>query len=665
MATTQSTSTPTSPARQAFLSRSLTSELTTGQQLARLSTRSLVQAGRPPSPERPSDSEGDSADAFHKNATASPGAAESDRRSSCSLRSSSASVLVSEGSALRSEDARLRRRLRRDRLVQLSQVAVTLLVGVLFYYYMERKPCDAANELSAWEPDDPEVEPWTWRYFWSPSLDYCTEPLTVIDALYLSIVTMTTVGYGDIHPTSNGSRFFTCWYILFGFMYVFATFQALFADSLAVLERWWEDYVVRLATAVRRRCCCACGRGAGHASATGGGQEVAAAVRSLWREGGRHSSTEGGTPGESRWKTEKSARDGDEARPPPAPARVHSSDSRRELGEYRAAEGDAVAAGTEYDLTHPAFNPESALHFYLRNLSFYVCLLVLCVGGGAIWFSYIEGRHYVRGVYFCFVSLSTVGYGDEKPLTQKGKMFVCVYLLICVVLISAVVNKIASLRAARRLKLRQVEMLRKQLDWDMIKRLDRDEGKSVSKLEFVVGMLVILGLVEQGDVEPFLVQFDMLDKDGSGFLDRSDLKEWVDRNRKKYAQLEQQKELEQQRLRERLLVETGLQRVTSILPQAATGGVQRVASMVPLFGRGSSSVLPVPPSSSAEAATTTTTSTTTTTEPSTPPQQQPHQQPQQHPQQQPQPPHQQQVGDGTPCGVVREESMAEPVRGEL
>ena len=51
--------------------------------------------------------------------------------------------------AAASEDARLRRRLRRDRLVQLSQVAVTLLVGVLFYFYMERKPCDAANEEAA------------------------------------------------------------------------------------------------------------------------------------------------------------------------------------------------------------------------------------------------------------------------------------------------------------------------------------------------------------------------------------------------------------------------------------------------------------------------------------------------------------------------------------
>ena len=60
----------------------------------------------------------------------------------------------------------------------------------------------------------------------------------------------------------------------------------------------------------------------------------------------------------------------------------------------------------------------------------------------------------------------------------------------------------------------------------MIKRLDHTGGGSVNKLEFVVGMLVLLEMVQAQDVEPFLVQFDILDRDGSGTLDRSDLKSW-------------------------------------------------------------------------------------------------------------------------------------------
>jgi voltage-gated potassium channel Kch len=39
---------------------------------------------------------------------------------------------------------------------------------------------------------------------------------TVIEALYFSIVTLTTVGYGDLHPTSAGTEIFTIFYILTG-----------------------------------------------------------------------------------------------------------------------------------------------------------------------------------------------------------------------------------------------------------------------------------------------------------------------------------------------------------------------------------------------------------------------------------------------------------------
>ena len=42
------------------------------------------------------------------------------------------------------------------------------------------------------------------------------EDWTVIQALYFSVVTLTTVGYGDLHPTSAGTQIFTIFYILTG-----------------------------------------------------------------------------------------------------------------------------------------------------------------------------------------------------------------------------------------------------------------------------------------------------------------------------------------------------------------------------------------------------------------------------------------------------------------
>ena len=42
------------------------------------------------------------------------------------------------------------------------------------------------------------------------------EDWTIIQALYFSVVTLTTVGYGDLHPTSAGTEIFTIFYILTG-----------------------------------------------------------------------------------------------------------------------------------------------------------------------------------------------------------------------------------------------------------------------------------------------------------------------------------------------------------------------------------------------------------------------------------------------------------------
>ncbi len=42
------------------------------------------------------------------------------------------------------------------------------------------------------------------------------EEWTWIQSFYFSVVTLSTVGYGDLHPTSDAARLFTAFYILGG-----------------------------------------------------------------------------------------------------------------------------------------------------------------------------------------------------------------------------------------------------------------------------------------------------------------------------------------------------------------------------------------------------------------------------------------------------------------
>jgi voltage-gated potassium channel len=62
-----------------------------------------------------------------------------------------------------------------------------------------------------------------------------TEDWTIIQALYFSVVTLTTVGYGDLHPTSAGTQIFTIIYILTG-LGVFVALLASVAEKYIELK---------------------------------------------------------------------------------------------------------------------------------------------------------------------------------------------------------------------------------------------------------------------------------------------------------------------------------------------------------------------------------------------------------------------------------------------
>ena len=53
--------------------------------------------------------------------------------------------------------------------------------------------------------------------------------LTPVSAIYFSIVTFATVGYGDIYPTSDGTKLVVCVELIFAMLYAIFVFSALAA----------------------------------------------------------------------------------------------------------------------------------------------------------------------------------------------------------------------------------------------------------------------------------------------------------------------------------------------------------------------------------------------------------------------------------------------------
>ena len=76
--------------------------------------------------------------------------------------------------------------------------ASTVLVGTIFYHIIEK---------------------WSW-----------------IDAYYFSVVSLTTVGYGDLAPTTNFGKIFTTFYLIIGISIIAALLNNIIKNFMAKRE---------------------------------------------------------------------------------------------------------------------------------------------------------------------------------------------------------------------------------------------------------------------------------------------------------------------------------------------------------------------------------------------------------------------------------------------
>lgn len=74
-------------------------------------------------------------------------------------------------------------------------------------------------------------------------------------------------------------------------------------------------------------------------------------------------------------------------------------------------------------------------------------LLVIAVG--TAFYTWNEGWTPIQALYFCVVTLATVGYGDLHPTNEVSQLFTIVYILGSVGIIAAFVTELAKHRPVR------------------------------------------------------------------------------------------------------------------------------------------------------------------------------------------------------------------------
>lgn len=68
---------------------------------------------------------------------------------------------------------------------------------------------------------------------------------------------------------------------------------------------------------------------------------------------------------------------------------------------------------------------------------------------GTFVYHWLEGWGYLDALYFCVITLATVGYGDLHPSTPQAKAFTIIYVINGIVVLLALFDRIRAVRAQR------------------------------------------------------------------------------------------------------------------------------------------------------------------------------------------------------------------------
>jgi hypothetical protein len=70
--------------------------------------------------------------------------------------------------------------------------------------------------------------------------------------------------------------------------------------------------------------------------------------------------------------------------------------------------------------------------------------LLLTLGAGTLFYHQVEGWDWLDALYFCVITLATIGYGDITPKTPQGKAFTILFVFLGIGLLAAFFSKLAA-----------------------------------------------------------------------------------------------------------------------------------------------------------------------------------------------------------------------------
>jgi len=185
-------------------------------------------------------------------------------------------------------------------------------------------------------------------------------------------------------------------------------------------------------------------------------------------------------------------------------------------GLHRCKTAPAMAVMRELKPETPQIpKPQSESSSIIRQAIFllliYLSFGVLIYSFNTDHFSGVETHPVVDALYFCIVTMCTIGYGDIAPLTPATKVFACVFVLVGFgfidILLSGVVNYVLDLQ--ENMILAGIHMGRRRSQQGFSARdyiVDVAKGRMRIRLKVCLALGVVLLCIGMGALVLYFVE---------------------------------------------------------------------------------------------------------------------------------------------------------------
>ena len=291
---------------------------------------------------------------------------------------------------------------------------------------------------------------------------------TWIDTTYFVFITILTIGYGDVFPTTDAGKSYVIVFILVG--------ACLGSVILGYVAEWVLATQERVLEAVARR--------------------------------------------RARMMSADVSKIRDRLRDP-----TRRSVGAAERGESAKTASDARRETTNDDVSRETSSPDADASADATNLPVMKALFTVLffTTVGALSMMAIESLSFTDAFYWAVVTVTTVGYGDVAPRTDAGKLFVCFFATFAVGTVGWAISTIAEVYIKASLTNDATAKLERcRVTPEYLAEVGGKKGY-VTRLDFFKATLVSLGKATNEDLATIDARFGELDVNDDGKLSIEDL----------------------------------------------------------------------------------------------------------------------------------------------